>query len=703
MLAKRVLTSLIGLWALVLGAVHAAPLPRTVLAFYNGVDGDRSVALSSAHRYAQMPLNHLGMNVRYWDIRNGVPDAAALVGVQGILLWCDACEVADPAAWYMWLTERANVGVRVVIVGSPWQLRGPRGENVPSASVIALLAAMGVLAEERTVEVTYRSRVVEKNALMAEFERKWVDPWPPYGVYRPIAKDIESHLVLKDETPPGSVSHLVLTGPHGGMVENGYSMYAVMNSSLTQWRIDPFAFFAAALGIEAWPRPDPITLSNERVAFAQVDGVGWSRTTEIFRYRDTGTLCSEVVLRELIEPQTAIPLSVAGADVLLARSPVVAARAHRVRDTLAGLPQVELAQRLASRPQDSGFADNQPPLRMAAAFGNWLGRLAPGSMPSAWSDGNAWPVPDVAMLAEWPMDPWDADPQAVSTVSDQPQVMQPPAWLRGASGAYAAIAPLQLQRTPSTVIVYTGIDIGRIEISALRAQMEAQAQASRRLRPLVLRFGMESGCSEARLRVARESMMELANVPAVRVKPSEYVALVRDAEHCRVAPAGEKSWDLEACGTLGTVRFDRASHLEVDFENSRGILGQRYVSGSLYVALDSSAPAPRVTLRDIDVSASKTSPMRPFLLAATWLISQLNWQNTGAFGFRAVGFGPGAMRWHVPVAGDYHVTVTRSGRVAWQQTVTRDADGVIAWNIDVAGNAAVDVQVTPMAERAAGA
>ena len=61
-------------------------VPRTVLAFYDSeLDGE--VATTEAHVAAEMPLNHLGLVVRYHDIHKQLPDKKAMADVRGILLW----------------------------------------------------------------------------------------------------------------------------------------------------------------------------------------------------------------------------------------------------------------------------------------------------------------------------------------------------------------------------------------------------------------------------------------------------------------------------------------------------------------------------------------------------------------------------------------------------------------------------------------
>ena len=69
-----------------LAAEAGAPVRRTILALYNS-QLEKEPRLTRIHRYAEAPLNHLGLTVIYHDIRRGLPPVAGLPDVRGVLSW----------------------------------------------------------------------------------------------------------------------------------------------------------------------------------------------------------------------------------------------------------------------------------------------------------------------------------------------------------------------------------------------------------------------------------------------------------------------------------------------------------------------------------------------------------------------------------------------------------------------------------------
>src|ERR1700733_6388303 len=107
-------------WALIgtIGASHGAAaeeiVPRTIIGLYNGGD----VQASYIHTVAEMPLNHLGLNVEYHDIHEPLPDLSKRKDVRGVITWFYGDAFGDSRAYVKWALDALDAGKKYVIIGS---------------------------------------------------------------------------------------------------------------------------------------------------------------------------------------------------------------------------------------------------------------------------------------------------------------------------------------------------------------------------------------------------------------------------------------------------------------------------------------------------------------------------------------------------------------------------------------------------------
>ena len=96
-------------------------------------------------------------------------------------------------------------------------------------------------------------------------------------------------------------------------------------------------------------------------------------------------------------------------------------------------------------------------------------------------------------------------------------------------------------------------------------------------------------------------------------------------------------------GALQTIRFDRSTLKAVDFDRSRGVIGQRHINGSLYVYLDDnvSQPMSRNQRRSALLRAAGSAD-HAYLLESRWTVVDLQ-RGEGRVDFTAQGFGGGDM------------------------------------------------------------
>ena len=98
--------------------VEGAETPRVVLVLYEGGAFD-DPALTPTHHLAELPLNHLGLVLRYHDIRQPLPSLSSLGDVRGVLTWFQSEGVfADPVRYGQWAQSVVAAGKRFVVIGS---------------------------------------------------------------------------------------------------------------------------------------------------------------------------------------------------------------------------------------------------------------------------------------------------------------------------------------------------------------------------------------------------------------------------------------------------------------------------------------------------------------------------------------------------------------------------------------------------------
>src|SRR3974377_370292 len=76
----------------------AEPGRREILAVYDSREEARPDQ-TRLHRFAEMPLNHLGFIVSYWDINSGLPSAERAAHIRGIITWFRR---PPPSSFFLW-------------------------------------------------------------------------------------------------------------------------------------------------------------------------------------------------------------------------------------------------------------------------------------------------------------------------------------------------------------------------------------------------------------------------------------------------------------------------------------------------------------------------------------------------------------------------------------------------------------------------
>lgn len=713
------------------------PVPRRILALYDARE-EQKLRLSRIHTMAEMPLNHLGLTVDYWDVADGLPNLARYPDLRGVLTWFATDPFDDPRAYTAWIGDAMDRGLRVVVFGQSGVRRSRGGTAMPMSLANRFYGRFGLRDDDGYSDLTHRSRPVVADGMVG-FERPIDGPLPGYPLLRVVDPRVTSHLVVRRGGRADSDSHLVVTGPTGGMALEGYVRHYDPELVRRQWIIDPFAFFRAAFATDDLPKPDVTTVSGRRLYFSHIDGDGWRNLTEIESLAKDRLIAADVVRREAIEPYPDLPVTVApivaDLDPAWKGTPASLAAAR----ALFALPQVEPGSHTWTHPFFWGFYQDYTPEKEAVfvssagsggqggPLSRWLGRGGPKEDEVVGEGGHAGgpdigryavpraflqepfsvaqevggsldymtglaPAGKAARLIQWSGDTQPfAEAIAAARSAGARNINGGDTRFDAEYPSYTAVAPIgvamgdqrQIYAAASNENTYTDLWTNRFYGFRNLVHTMRNTETPIRVKPFNIYYHMYSGQKAASLAALKDNLEAARAAEIAPVTAGHYAAIADGFYTVRMLADGLRRWRVLDRGALATLRFDGAGFDAVDFPRSTGVVGQRHHQGSLYVALDPAVAEPVVALTTVSRTDVDPPAPRPYLVEGRWVLEAVE---AGESGFRAVakGFGAGAMTWRVPMPGRYTVTAERSGRSLWRGEAVVGSDHRLAFTVPVA-------------------
>jgi hypothetical protein len=714
-------------------------VPRTVLALYDS-RAEQVVTLSRVHRLLEMPLNHLGLVVAFRDVAQGLPDLSDWPDLRGVVTWFGNAPFDDPRVYVAWAGAAMDRGIRFVVMEQPGVHLTAKGERVPLAVVNRFLGRFGLRDDDGYSDITYRSHPVVADPEVVGFEKDFSGVLPGYPLFRKVDGRVTSHLAMRRGDDAGGDSHLVVTGPAGGLVAHHYAIAFDPELGRRQWIINPFAFLRRALASDDLPKPDVTTVSGRRLYFSHIDGDGWRNVSEIDGYAKDKVLSAEVIRREAVEPYPDLPVSVApivgDIDPHGKGTPQSLDAARR----LFALPQVEPTAHTWTHPFLWSFFRDYTREKEAAVSGGAGGpvrgllRAARDEMDAllqTGGEGASQHLHGYAVPRAYTDQPFDLA-REIGGALDFVAAQSPPgraarlvqwsgdtspyeeavreARLTGAHNinggdsrfdpefpSYSAVPPTgkavgaerQIYSAGSNEGAYTDLWTNRFFGFRNLLNTVRNTGTPIRVKPFNIYYHMYSGQKAASLAALRHNLDAARAAEIAPVTASTYAAMAEGFYSTRLIPDGPRRWRVAGRGALATVRFDYGAFTAVDFARSAGVLGQRHSQGSLYVALDPAVDEPVVALAETDRADIEPPATRPSLVHGRWPLRGLVVDGDG-LGWRVEGrgFGAGAMVWRVPSPGTYGVWAARGDEVVWYGTATTDSDGLLAFTVAAAADAA---------------
>jgi len=661
----------LGLWFVMLLAILSPPVAamqiefagrsvkRDILVLYDRRQEGPPIE-TRVHRFAEMPLNHLGYMLTYVDVNQPLPDPGALQKYRGLMTWLNE-PLKQPERIAAWLERATSGGLRYVVFGKV----APPASATRVPAIGRILARLGLADSGGYVNLTYKARIAKADPKYIGFERPVDKVIPEFPVIVAASDRLRVHGAIKVKINGVDTTAIVVaSNRNGGYAAQNFTFYHEKNTDRIRWTLNPFAFFKSAFGDERFPIPDTTTLDGKRIYFSHIDGDGWNNVSRIEKYRRKEIFSAEVIEREAIEPYPDLPVSVAllagDLDLGLGGNPKGAAIARR----LYALPQVEVASHTYTHPYDWQFFKHydrrrelemidryqRPDAPLRKRFTAAMLRLANKRVPAdrfnkyiAGSDD----LPRAYLKEPFHLQHEIGDALAVlrrlAPAGKKPALYQ---WSGDTTPFPAAIAATRRAGVrninggdsrfdwefPSVVYVapISRVTGGERQIYAVNSNENTytndwtgpyfglfmlqhtlnNTDRPRRLKAFNLYYHMYSGERAAALAAVKHFLNLARKSDVIPIKASHYAAIADDYFNVKIEQIEANSWAVLNRGAMQTMRFDDAMGLRVNYSRSIGVLGTTRHEGSLYVALDEAVERAVIALQPATAGRNKASGER---------------------------------------------------------------------------------------------
>lgn len=565
----------------------AQEIPRKILALYAMEKGD-SLRDTPIHLHAEMPLNHLGMEVEHANVNEPLPTEEAMKNFRGVLAWFEgAGDVNDPAAYCAWLKKQVEKGRKIVLLGEGGFFKNNRRTLNPECR--KLFGFLGIEYVSQFSDNAYFFDVVHKDSTMVEFERKLLLTEPLfYNDFQILKPGANVYLRMRRSDVADSVSDLVFTAPWGGFAYKTYVNYVIKDTDRKQWRLNPFLFFEEAFGLKGLPRPDTTTLDGKRIFYSHIDGDGIVNKS----YIDNESFSGEIIYEEILKKYPQIPITISFITGYFDMRPYRSERVMTLYKKMMSLPNVEVAahghthplvwekQKLALKVRGFNYTDEAEILGSVNQLQNLLKTLG---------------LAKKVALFSWTGDCRPTESQLkIPVQSGLLQMNGGDPQFDRKRPSYSFVSPLglklgnvrQIYASAPNENTYTHLWTG--PFYGFRNVLETFRNTENpiRVKPVNVYYHYYSGERLAALKVVQQIYDEVLKQDLFMITAGEYASIANDFFETKMFQIAG-GFRIQNQGHLRTIRFDHERR-RLDLTRSRGVTGSHEYQGSRYVFLDES-------------------------------------------------------------------------------------------------------------------
>lgn len=704
--------------------LYAEPLQRQVIAFWDS-SVDKFVDDSLVHRTIEMPLNYLGLDVVYLDIRKPLPELSKQDGIRGVIVsFQETTPMEEPETFIRWAIKAIDLGKKIILMeNTNFQMNT---KNVFTSFDIQnrLYEKMGFTSSPMGVDYPYDYRVLKRDEELFPFEKPLPSLIPAFNQIKLIDTKAKSLLTVGIPGQPESESDLIVLSPSGAFVSPFYAssfepeLFTKSPRSIG-WYFNPFLFFQKAFNMEDLPVPDATTLAGRRIFIATCHGDNWNGRTLLEEYRNKDIFVSEVILEKIIKPNPDIPTAVglvaADFDPKWAgkkRSPSIARKYYE-------LPQVEPASHTYSHPFDWSFFEEGGPEKeidflSRYPYGSWQNSFVSWFQAKMYETFNPRSLKwGYTIPRAYANEKFNLEKEITGSVDYLNQFTikgKPVALLLWSGDGRPWKKPIELcekaginqfsggfvrfdSSFPSVLFVYPLArkldkcvqlyDACNAENSYTNAWKDnfygyqylpetlENTDSPRRLKPMQLYYHSYSGEFQASVDALLSNIAYIRTKSPIALRVARYCTIGNGFFTAQFESEGQGIWRVRNRMGLQTIRFDGPER-GVDFSKSQGVIGEQRHEGSLYVYLDAAIEEPLIALK------KEASNNGPYLVDSSWEVWDLK-REKDALNFKAQGWGKLEMRWSMPTKGTYVI----SGLGPLPQKVETSADGTLKFTADL--------------------
>lgn len=721
------------------------PLKRRLLALYDGITAE-DTSKSEVYTYAEKPLNHLGFIVKYCDIHRGLPDLDDTEGIFGVITWFKSEHVGiDPKIALEWCKKAVKKGLKFFVIGEAlFQLESENELSLEEKNSFWNLLG---IEEGEWISAPYLTRVVDLNPTTMNFERDSTIIEQPYRIMKAISSRAIPHATARHRNSRSLDSHLVITAPKGGYMNGLYALFSFL-SDLTgityYWRVNPFALFEIIFDADSHPKVDVTTEMGRRIYYSHIDGDGWNNGPQLAMYKEnTSKISAETVYRKVIAPFPDLPVSCGPIGADLADDWEGSKESRRIAKMLFSLPQVEIACHTMSHPFYWAFYEDYLPQDEIKYLSHYPHNGWEGNQQYEDTYKKAVQNMRKKVLKEsydmprgFADKPFDLDLEVqgaidlINSLAPKGKKVEIYLWsgdcvpfeeavektieagvknLNGGDArfdyvysSYVWLPPiarwvgdkLQVHACSSNENTYTKLWQGKYWAFSNLPVTYINSEYPIRLLPINFYYHIYCSEKDPGLSSLLNNIKFIRNQKICPLFASSYAEIVEGFFSATITPLSKSSWEIAERKGANTIRFDRASLLSVDFESSRGVIGERHYQGSLYVALDRAVERAVISLKENLSIEREPVEALPYLIESRWRIYRLHADKAGSIAFKARGFGAGEMEWSTPKNGEYTAEIEVDGKL-FSKTF-RAVDNILKVEIDPADNREVSVAIRPL-------
>lgn len=682
-------------------------LKRTILVLYDKDDETpEDEEKTNAERYAEMALNQLGLKLAFYEIHQEIPDFRDFSDVRGLLIFANSpWEVKDPIGWLQAIKKAVvEDGIFLVSMGG----FSFTSNNLDHRADIdrakqELMAAFGLSTSGKYYINSYSYRMVKEDTLMASFERPYTGLHPSFEAIHVLDPEKVDVIVSVKEPDTSEEIVWVAITDKGGWAQQGLSLFVNPTEyrDTRKWLINPFLFFQRAYRTDDLPKPDTTTLCGQRIYYSHVDGDGWYNITYIAPYNDLGAYSGEVLLEEVYKVYTDLPVTIGVIAAEIDRDWVANSYGISLAKTILALPHVEVGNHTFTHPFYWGFFKDytwkkEEPFVHRTQRASWS-RFGSYALFGLGADEGK-QIKGYDVPRAFALEPFNLEQETVGSIETINRVVAPPEkkvavyqWSGNTRPFEAAIAALDRVHMPNLNGGDTRFDttypsyawvapIGRL--AGIRRQIYASnsnentytnlwkgpffgfkdlpitfrnTETPIRVKPMNIYYHTYSGEHISSLEAVKLNLDYVMQQEKIPIETSHFSLLAYGFYSTNILQTDESTYQIYDRGHLQTIRFDHAFLQQVDIEASSGVLGQKHLHGSLYVALDPKVETPTIVLEKRDVFETYPDANVPYLIDASWPVQHLVLESDDHFSFQAKGYGAGKFLFHVPKEGLYKI------------------------------------------------